>query len=130
MELVRVLPSADDEINAACFHPRPGGGFAYGTKEGRLRLISLDRSALAQDPAEGGAAAAADAGAAGAAPGPSGSAGGGAGGGGGGEGEQHPTQRELDHLRDWVMAQQWLQQQALGGEGGAAPPGPARPRAP
>jgi activator-of-BECN1-regulated-autophagy protein 1 len=46
MELVRVLPSADDEINAACFHPRAGGGVAYGTKEGRLRIISHDRSHL------------------------------------------------------------------------------------
>lgn len=40
MEVVRVLPSAEDEINAACFHPAPGGGIAYGTKEGRLRIIS------------------------------------------------------------------------------------------
>ena len=47
MEVVRVLPSADDEINAACFHPRPGGGIAYGTKEGKLRLISHDPSAAA-----------------------------------------------------------------------------------
>ena len=46
MELVRVLPSADDEINAACFHPRAAGGIAYGTKEGRLRIISHDRSHL------------------------------------------------------------------------------------
>jgi activator-of-BECN1-regulated-autophagy protein 1 len=46
MELVRVLPSADDEINAACFHPRAGGGVAYGTKEGRLRIIAHDRSHL------------------------------------------------------------------------------------
>jgi len=46
MELVRVLPSGDDEINAACFHPRAGGGIAYGTKEGRLRIISHDRCRL------------------------------------------------------------------------------------
>jgi activator-of-BECN1-regulated-autophagy protein 1 len=46
MELVRVLPSGEDEINAACFHPRPGGGIAYGTKEGKLRLVSHDRSKL------------------------------------------------------------------------------------
>lgn len=32
MELVRVLPSADDEVNVACFHPSVGGGFVYGTK--------------------------------------------------------------------------------------------------
>lgn len=46
MALVRVLPSADDEINAACFNPQPGGGIAYGTKEGRLRVIAHDRSQL------------------------------------------------------------------------------------
>lgn len=50
MELVRVLPSADDEINAACFHPRAGGGIAYGTKEGRLRTIAHDRSHLCVAP--------------------------------------------------------------------------------
>ena len=44
MQLVRVLPSADDEINAACFHPDPGGGLAYGTKEGKLRIVNHDRS--------------------------------------------------------------------------------------
>lgn len=32
MELVRVLPSAEDEVNVACFHPSVGGGFVYGTK--------------------------------------------------------------------------------------------------
>jgi len=32
MELVRVLPSAEDEVNVACFHPFPGGGLVYGTK--------------------------------------------------------------------------------------------------
>jgi len=26
MSLVRVLPSAEDEVNVACFHPLPGGG--------------------------------------------------------------------------------------------------------
>ncbi|KAK8933417.1 hypothetical protein KSP39_PZI015884 [Platanthera zijinensis] len=31
MELVRVLPSAEDEVNVACFHPLPGGGLVYGT---------------------------------------------------------------------------------------------------
>lgn len=43
MGLVRVLPSVEDEINAACFHPFPGGGLAYGTKEGRLRVVSSNR---------------------------------------------------------------------------------------
>lgn len=32
MELVRVLPSAEDEVNVACFHPSPGYGLVYGTK--------------------------------------------------------------------------------------------------
>jgi hypothetical protein len=38
------------------------------------------------------------------------------------EGE-HPTQRELDNLQEWVLTQQWLQRQQLGelpGGGGAA----------
>eukprot|EP00267_Zea_mays_P057373 XP_023157409.1 uncharacterized protein LOC103646691 isoform X7 [Zea mays] len=39
MELVRVLPSAEDEVNVACFHPLPGGGLVYGTKEGKLRIL-------------------------------------------------------------------------------------------
>ena len=39
--------------------------------------------------------------------------------------EQHPpTQRELDNLREWVLTQQWLRQQAMGtdvpGAGAAA----------
>lgn len=34
MELVRVLPSTEDEVNVACFHPSPGGGLVYGTKVG------------------------------------------------------------------------------------------------
>ncbi|KAI3678765.1 hypothetical protein L6452_38068 [Arctium lappa] len=37
MELVSVLPSAEDEVNVACFHPFSGGGIVYGTKEGKLR---------------------------------------------------------------------------------------------
>ncbi|KAF8696054.1 hypothetical protein HU200_036942 [Digitaria exilis] len=39
MELVSVLPSAEDEVNVACFHPSPGGGLVYGTKEGKLRIL-------------------------------------------------------------------------------------------
>lgn len=38
--------------------------------------------------------------------------------------ELPPSQRELDNLREWVLTQQWLRQQTLGGEpqaaGGAA----------
>lgn len=35
MTLVRVLPSAEDEVNVACFHPSVGGGLVYGTKVSR-----------------------------------------------------------------------------------------------
>lgn len=43
MALVRVLPSLEDEVNVAAWHPVPGGGIAYGTKEGKLRLLRHDR---------------------------------------------------------------------------------------
>ncbi|XP_024013300.1 uncharacterized protein LOC18020442 [Eutrema salsugineum] len=42
MELVRVLPSSEDEVNVACFHPSPGGGLVYGTKEGKLRIFQYN----------------------------------------------------------------------------------------
>ncbi|XP_010542908.1 PREDICTED: uncharacterized protein LOC104815976 [Tarenaya hassleriana] len=45
MELVRVLPSAEDEVNVACFHPSPGGGLVYGTKEGKLRIFRYNTAA-------------------------------------------------------------------------------------
>ncbi|GAU27554.1 hypothetical protein TSUD_29860, partial [Trifolium subterraneum] len=44
LELVRVLPSAEDEVNVACFHPFPGAGLVYGTKEGKLRVFHFDRA--------------------------------------------------------------------------------------
>lgn len=44
MELVRVLPSAEDEVNVACFHPSVGSGLVYGTKEGKLRILHYDSS--------------------------------------------------------------------------------------
>lgn len=44
MELVSVLPSAEDEVNVACFHPLAGGGLVYGTKEGKLRVLQYDGS--------------------------------------------------------------------------------------
>uniref|UniRef100_A0A3Q7GN30 Uncharacterized protein n=1 Tax=Solanum lycopersicum TaxID=4081 RepID=A0A3Q7GN30_SOLLC len=44
MELVRVLPSTEDEVNVACFHPSVGGGLVYGTKEGKLRILQYDNS--------------------------------------------------------------------------------------
>jgi activator-of-BECN1-regulated-autophagy protein 1 len=40
MTITRVLPSTEDEINAASWHPIPGEGIAYGTKEGKLRFIT------------------------------------------------------------------------------------------
>ncbi|XP_052626722.1 uncharacterized protein LOC128133368 [Lactuca sativa] len=42
MELVSVLPSAEDEVNVACFHPLAGVGLFYGTKEGKLRILQHD----------------------------------------------------------------------------------------
>ncbi|KAF8091298.1 hypothetical protein N665_0448s0014 [Sinapis alba] len=45
MELVRVLPSSEDEVNVACFHPSPGGGLVYGTKEGSLRIFQYNTAA-------------------------------------------------------------------------------------
>ncbi|KAF6175564.1 hypothetical protein GIB67_043058 [Kingdonia uniflora] len=44
MELVRVLPSAEDEVNVGCFHPLVGEGLVYGTKEGKLRILQYDSS--------------------------------------------------------------------------------------
>ncbi|KAL6565219.1 hypothetical protein OROMI_016669 [Orobanche minor] len=44
MELVRILPSAKDEINVACFHPLVGSGLVYGTNEGKLRIFQCDLS--------------------------------------------------------------------------------------
>ncbi|XP_010483122.1 PREDICTED: uncharacterized protein LOC104761706 isoform X2 [Camelina sativa] len=46
MELVRVLPSSEDEVNVACFHPSPGGGLVYGTKEGKLRIFRYNTAAV------------------------------------------------------------------------------------
>ena len=39
LELVDTVVSAEDEVNVATFHPIPGEGFAYGTKEGRLQRL-------------------------------------------------------------------------------------------
>ena len=50
MKVIRALPSAEDEINAACFHPHVGGGLAYGTKEGKLRYILSDRDRFGPSP--------------------------------------------------------------------------------
>lgn len=43
LKLRRVLLSADDEVNVAVFNAFPAEGLAYGTKEGRLRLLRYDR---------------------------------------------------------------------------------------
>jgi activator-of-BECN1-regulated-autophagy protein 1 len=40
LELVRLLPTVHDELNVAAWHPQPGFGIAYGTKDGRLRMLS------------------------------------------------------------------------------------------
>ncbi|GBG82711.1 hypothetical protein CBR_g36239 [Chara braunii] len=53
MSLVGVLPSAEDEVNVACFHSRVGGGLVYGTKEGRLRLMVHDRQRRSSDSQSG-----------------------------------------------------------------------------
>ncbi|XP_019448561.1 PREDICTED: uncharacterized protein LOC109351543 isoform X3 [Lupinus angustifolius] len=44
MELIRVLPSVEDEVNVACFHPFAGGGLVYGTKEGKVRVFHFNRA--------------------------------------------------------------------------------------
>jgi len=54
ISLVGVLPSGEDEINAAAFHPLPGGGLAYGTKEGKLRMLAHDRSMCGGDDGDDG----------------------------------------------------------------------------
>lgn len=44
MELVRVLPSSEDEVNVACFHPSPGCGLVYGTKVKKKKKSDQRRS--------------------------------------------------------------------------------------
>ncbi|CAD7696597.1 unnamed protein product [Ostreobium quekettii] len=39
LALVRVLHSVEDDANTACFHPIPGEGILYGTKDGKLRVL-------------------------------------------------------------------------------------------
>jgi hypothetical protein len=43
MAVVRTLTADTDEINVALWSPLPGGGIVYGTKQGRLRLLRLDK---------------------------------------------------------------------------------------
>ena len=37
---VTTLRSSDDDVNIARFHPESGHGFVYGTKQGRVRVLS------------------------------------------------------------------------------------------
>lgn len=43
MKLLTSIRSEDDDVNIALFHPIPGAGFVYGTKQGRLRAGDLHR---------------------------------------------------------------------------------------
>ncbi|GKY92713.1 hypothetical protein MPSEU_000241500 [Mayamaea pseudoterrestris] len=40
MTHVSTTLSADDDVNIARFHPKSGCGFVYGTKQGRVRVVS------------------------------------------------------------------------------------------
>ncbi|XP_051127777.1 uncharacterized protein LOC127249142 isoform X3 [Andrographis paniculata] len=44
MELIKILANAEEIVNSACFHPSVGGGFAYGTNNGKLRILKCDIS--------------------------------------------------------------------------------------
>ncbi|RHY58851.1 hypothetical protein DYB30_004499, partial [Aphanomyces astaci] len=46
MSLVSHVESDADDVNIALFHPLPGGGFLYGTKQGRVRLCRPWRGAF------------------------------------------------------------------------------------
>lgn len=35
------MPTAEEDVNIACFHPEPGMGCAYGTKQGRVGLVRM-----------------------------------------------------------------------------------------
>lgn len=40
MRHVSTMLSGDDDVNIARFHPESGHGFVYGTKQGRIRVLS------------------------------------------------------------------------------------------
>merc|ERR1711862_1022481 len=40
MTHVSTMMSLDDDVNIARFHPHSGHGFVYGTKQGKLRIMS------------------------------------------------------------------------------------------
>ncbi|XP_051127785.1 uncharacterized protein LOC127249143 isoform X2 [Andrographis paniculata] len=44
MELIKILATAEEMVNSACFHPSVGGGFAYGTNNGKVRILKCDIS--------------------------------------------------------------------------------------
>ncbi len=50
MAVVRTLTADTDEINVALWSPEPGGGIVYGTKQGRLRRLQLDKGPLLLKP--------------------------------------------------------------------------------
>ena len=39
--MARVVESTEDDVNIACFHPRAGYGFLYGTRKGKVRAFGL-----------------------------------------------------------------------------------------
>ncbi|CAN0026409.1 unnamed protein product, partial [Choristocarpus tenellus] len=36
-----VVLTAEDDVNIACFHPEPGMGCVYGTKQGRVCVATM-----------------------------------------------------------------------------------------
>ena len=40
MKHIVTMLSGDDDVNIARFHPESGHGFVYGTKQGRVRVLS------------------------------------------------------------------------------------------
>ena len=41
MNLVRTITRVDDDVNIALFHPRQGNGIVYGTKQGRVCIVTI-----------------------------------------------------------------------------------------
>ncbi|CAN0356498.1 unnamed protein product [Ectocarpus sp. 8 AP-2014] len=35
------MPTGEEDVNIACFHPEPGMGCVYGTKQGRVGLVRM-----------------------------------------------------------------------------------------
>lgn len=48
LELISGLTSALDDVNVAMFHPTPGAGFCYGTRQGRICFSRTCRSSLSE----------------------------------------------------------------------------------